>query len=85
LAAAASAATQTALQTGSDTTGATGATGATGVTEFEAVDALSDVPPALVAVVVKVYAVPFVNPASVQAPLAPVTVQNAPPADAVTE
>jgi hypothetical protein len=55
------------------------------VTEFEAADALSDVPPALVAVVVKVYAVPFANPASVQAPLAPVTVQNAPPADAVTE
>jgi hypothetical protein len=59
-------------------------TGTIGVTELEAADALADVPAVFVAVVVKVYAVPFVNPVTVQDPLAPVTVQVAPPGDAVT-
>jgi hypothetical protein len=59
-------------------------TGTIGVTELEAADALADVPAVFVAVVVNVYAVPFVNPVTVQDPLAPVTVQVAPPGDAVT-
>jgi hypothetical protein len=57
--------------------------GAAGVTLKEDVDAL-DVPVPLDAVEENVYAVPFVNPFTVQEPLAPVTVQVAPPGDAVT-
>ena len=46
----------------------------TGVTELDAVDAL-DVPAEFVAVVVNVYAVPFVKPVTAHEPDAPVTVQ----------
>ena len=46
----------------------------TGVTELDAVDAL-DVPAEFVAVVVNVYAVPFVKPVTTHEPDAPVTVQ----------
>ena len=46
----------------------------TGVTEADAVDAL-DVPAEFVAVVVNVYAVPFVKPVTTHEPDAPVTVQ----------
>ena len=46
----------------------------TGVTELDAVDEL-DVPAEFVAVVVNVYAVPFVKPVTTHDPDAPVTVQ----------
>ena len=46
----------------------------TGVTALDAVDAL-DVPAEFVAVVVNVYAVPFVKPVTAHEPDAPVTVQ----------
>ena len=46
----------------------------TGVTEADAVDA-PDVPAEFVAVVVNVYAVPFVKPVTAHEPDAPVTVQ----------
>jgi len=54
-----------------------------GVTEPES-DEAALVPEALVAVVVKVYAVPLVRPGTRQDPAAPVTVQVAPPGDAMT-
>ena len=54
-----------------------------GVTEFEAAEAEEDVSP-FRAIAVNVYAVPLVKPVIVQLPEAPVTVQVAPPGDAVT-
>jgi hypothetical protein len=58
------------------TAGATGVS--VGVAEAEAADA-EDVPPVepevLIAVAVNVYATSFVNPVTIQEPLAPVTVQ----------
>ena len=48
----------------------------TGVTELDALDKL-DVPAEFVAVVLKKYAVPFVNPVTTHEPEAPVTVQPA--------
>ncbi len=56
---------------------------ATGVVEAEALDA-ADIPPALVAVVVNVYAVPLVSPVTVHEPDDPATVHVAPPGEAVT-
>jgi hypothetical protein len=52
------------------------------VTLDDAGDAV-DVPPAFVAVAVKVYGVPFVRPVTVHEPDAPVTVHVAPPGLAV--
>jgi hypothetical protein len=84
----AAAATHAALQTGSGAGsgagGATGAAGADGVTGLDAVDVSTDVPLMFIALEVKVYAVPLVNPDTVQEPLAPVTVQVALPGEAVT-
>jgi hypothetical protein len=57
--------------------------GADGVTEFELADA-ADVPPALVAVVEKVYAVPLVKPVTVQEVAGAVMEHVAPPGAAVT-
>jgi hypothetical protein len=54
-----------------------------GVTADEDDEAV-EVPAELVAVAVKVYAVPFVRPVTAHEPEAPVTVQVAPPGDAVT-
>jgi hypothetical protein len=54
-----------------------------GVTAFDAADA-ADVPPPFVAVVVKVYDVPFVKPDTVQLPEEPVTVQVKDPGVDVT-
>ena len=54
-----------------------------GVTDVEAAEA-PEVPPTLVAVLVKVYACPLVRPVTAQEPLAPVTVHCAPPGLAVT-
>lgn len=56
---------------------------AVGLTELEAADA-EDVPALLVAVDVKVYAAPFVSPVTVQEVAGTVTVQVAPPGEAVT-
>jgi hypothetical protein len=53
-----------------------------GVALSEAVED-ADVPVAFVAVDVNVYEVPLLNPVIVQEPLDPVTVQVAPPGDAV--
>jgi predicted component of type VI protein secretion system len=55
-----------------DTCGATGVS--VGVADAELEDA-EEVPPVFVAVEVKVYAVPLVNPDTTQDPVAPVTVQ----------
>ena len=57
--------------------------GTRGVAVLEAADA-ADVPPRLVAVLVKVYPVPLVRPVMVHDPDAPDTVQVEPPGDAVT-
>jgi hypothetical protein len=65
------------FSTATNTTGPAGA----GLTELEALDA-ADCPLALVAVTVKVYAVPFDNPLTVIGLDAPVPV--APPGEAVT-
>ena len=54
-----------------------------GVTTADGADA-AEVPPALVAVTVNVYAVPFVRPDTTHEPNAPPIVQVAPPGDAVT-
>ena len=56
---------------------------AAGVTDADGVDA-AEVPPALLAVAVNVYAVPFVRPDTTHAPDAPTIVHVAPPGDAVT-
>ena len=64
--------------------GAVGTLGfAIGVTDADGVDA-AEVPPALLAVAVNVYAVPFVRPDTTHAPDAPTIVHVAPPGDAVT-
>jgi hypothetical protein len=66
------------------TPGAAGTLGTgIGVTEADGADA-AEVPPALVAVAVNVYAVPFVRPDTTHEPDAPVIVQVAPPGDAST-
>jgi hypothetical protein len=57
--------------------------GASGVTEFEAADD-PDVPVVFVAVVVNVYAMPFVRPVTTHEVAGEVTVHVAPPPDAVT-
>ena len=68
------------------TVGVPGEAGAesVGVTALDAVE-LVEVPPPLDAVEVKVYEVPLVNPVTTQDPEAPVTVQVAPPGEAVTK
>ena len=66
------------------TPGAPGTFGlAVGVTAADGADA-ADVPPALLAVAVNVYAVPLLRPATRHEPDAPTIVQLAPPGDAVT-
>jgi hypothetical protein len=63
--------------------GAPGVPGLPGVTELEAGDA-ADVPPSFVAVAVNVYSVLFVKPVTTQEVSGDVTVQVAPPGEAVT-
>ena len=64
-----------AVPVGSGADATSGATGVSlGVAGFDTEDA-EEVPPPLVAVVVKVYAVPLVNPVTTHDPDAPVTVQ----------
>jgi len=66
------------------TVGAAGTLGTgMGVTTADGADA-AEVPPALVAVTVNVYAVPFVKPDTTHEPNAPPIVQVAPPGDAST-
>jgi hypothetical protein len=65
------------------TAGAADAGDATGITGVAGRDA-DDVPPPLVAVAVKVYAVPFVRPVMTQLPEVPAMVQVLPPGLEVT-